>query len=976
MFKIEMRRSALAVMGAAMAAALLPVNARAQLETAPIAQRALPLDGEVVGPGYTRVYREERLHLTPDRLNAMLAAGKSPRLDPATGEQIVQTFTDHLPAGWILEAPTALPAGAKIDSFGNPIINDTPGLPAWAQRDVNALRAAIVQSRDDVARERAAGRDAREAEGIFGNFIAQAITRAIPIDDLVNIDDPRFVNASVAAAILGYLHFYENIRFVNQEVFHYTYTRTAYPARIAAFASRFGSSLAAIQSLDPAGYSSRATNCYTRTTFARGFTNLSGQTDIWVANGFDDSSADIATGLDAFYFLACDDRDNNSSVRVSTNGYITFFQQGGGTLDGTNFTNDPIPAPDDPDGFIAPWWDDLVVATAQGSTDRVSYKTEGAIDSRVFTVEWISVSRLNGDATDFHYFQVKLYETSGIIELHYGLDVSAWQADALDSATTGLENYAGTAGDCGVDCTNTRAAPPPNDYRFTPLRSANDLCADAQEVIEGARITADLLSASPDGNANCGDSSNNRDLWYVFNALCNGTLTVSACGSRDIGGAGLGVDTVLSAHSACPGTVANQLACDDDAGATGCSGNDAVISVPVTVGQRVLIRATHFGDIAFRIGNGQIALAFDFTPTTAPANDACSNAIVVGGNATVNGSLACATNDGAVDCGSSETNADVWYTFIAPCHGTLAANLCGSRDLGGVNAGTDTVLSFHSGCPGTIGNEIVCNDDGFATGCNTLDSAASAVLDAGQRVWIRVSHFGSGTFRIGNGRFVLHTIFTPDAPANDLCANATLMPGNTGSTTGELFCATSDGPGGCGAPASNRDVWYRWHNNANRAGRITFNTCGTNDSLGTDLGMDTVLNALNSCATGAIGCNDDGSPRCAGALGNQYDSRLTVVVGANRNILLRVSHFSTSISDGRFNLHWNFNPCVADFDDGSGAGTPDGGVTLDDLLYYLDLLQAGDPAADVDDGSGLGIADGGVTLDDLLFFLEHFEAGC
>jgi len=32
--------------------------------------------------------------------------------------------------------------------------------------------------------------------------------------------------------------------------------------------------------------------------------------------------------------------------------------------------------------------------------------------------------------------------------------------------------------------------------------------------------------------------------------------------------------------------------------------------------------------------------------------------------------------------------------------------------------------------------------------------------------------------------------------------------------------------------------------------------------------------------------------------------------------------------------------------------------------------------ADLDDGSGTGSPDGGVDIDDLLFFLERFEAGC
>ncbi len=68
--------------------------------------------------------------------------------------------------------------------------------------------------------------------------------------------------------------------------------------------------------------------------------------------------------------------------------------------------------------------------------------------------------------------------------------------------------------------------------------------------------------------------------------------------------------------------------------------------------------------------------------------------------------------------------------------------------------------------------------------------------------------------------------------------------------------------------------------------------------------------------------------------------------------------------------------CVADYDDGSGTGTPDGGVTIDDLIYYLGVFEAGGTCADVDDGSNTGTTDGGVTIDDLIYFLTRFEAGC
>ncbi len=68
--------------------------------------------------------------------------------------------------------------------------------------------------------------------------------------------------------------------------------------------------------------------------------------------------------------------------------------------------------------------------------------------------------------------------------------------------------------------------------------------------------------------------------------------------------------------------------------------------------------------------------------------------------------------------------------------------------------------------------------------------------------------------------------------------------------------------------------------------------------------------------------------------------------------------------------------CIADVDDGTGTGTPDGGVDIADLLYYLSLFEAGNLDADVDDGTGTGTPDNGVDISDLLYFLVRFGAGC
>lgn len=68
--------------------------------------------------------------------------------------------------------------------------------------------------------------------------------------------------------------------------------------------------------------------------------------------------------------------------------------------------------------------------------------------------------------------------------------------------------------------------------------------------------------------------------------------------------------------------------------------------------------------------------------------------------------------------------------------------------------------------------------------------------------------------------------------------------------------------------------------------------------------------------------------------------------------------------------------CIADVDDGSGTGARDGGVGIEDLIYYLTQYETGSLPADVDDGNGSGFPDGGVGIEDLLFYLTRYDSGC
>lgn len=114
---------------------------------------------------------------------------------------------------------------------------------------------------------------------------------------------------------------------------------------------------------------------------------------------------------------------------------------------------------------------------------------------------------------------------------------------------------------------------------FAPL---NDECSGVYLLQNPAEIVGDTFGATDDGDSTCGSSSTSPDAWFSYKVGCAGTLTIDTLGSS--------YDTVLSVHSACPGTLANQIACDDDS----AGGNSALVTVPVAAGQTVFVRVAGF----------------------------------------------------------------------------------------------------------------------------------------------------------------------------------------------------------------------------------------------------------------------------------------------------------------------------------------------------------------------------------------------
>jgi hypothetical protein len=110
---------------------------------------------------------------------------------------------------------------------------------------------------------------------------------------------------------------------------------------------------------------------------------------------------------------------------VSSNGYLTFG------IDGTDFSNDPIPNATDPNDIICPFWDDLS-PNIGGSIHYLSTSTQ-------FIVQYTNIPRWS-DGSSLMTFQVILNDDGSILFQYYSM------VGLLHYSTIGIENATGDDG--------------------------------------------------------------------------------------------------------------------------------------------------------------------------------------------------------------------------------------------------------------------------------------------------------------------------------------------------------------------------------------------------------------------------------------------------------------------------------------------------------------------------------------------------
>ncbi|MEO1271225.1 MAG: hypothetical protein AAFX99_24300, partial [Myxococcota bacterium] len=106
-------------------------------------------------------------------------------------------------------------------------------------------------------------------------------------------------------------------------------------------------------------------------------------------------------------------------------------------------TNLTVPSPTGINGFIAPFWDDLVPGISSDAGIYVG--SRGTAPSREFVVQWQEVG-LAADPSASLTFQVVLREQDGRALIHYGPMRTSDPTSLGASATIGAENYDGTGG--------------------------------------------------------------------------------------------------------------------------------------------------------------------------------------------------------------------------------------------------------------------------------------------------------------------------------------------------------------------------------------------------------------------------------------------------------------------------------------------------------------------------------------------------
>jgi len=276
------------------------------------------------------------------------------------------------------------------------------------------------------------------------------------------------------------------------------------------------------------------------------------------------------------------------------------------------------------------------------------------------------------------------------------------------------------------------------------------------------------------------------------------------------------------------------------------------------------------------------------TVTPQPPNDMFANATAISGTSgqTTGSNVGATKESGEPSHAGNAGGASVWWCWTAPASGQATINTNGSS--------FDTLLGVYTGS--SVGSlTLVASDDDGGDGTQSLVTFNAV---SGTTYRIAVDGYGGVT-----GNITLNWSLIPSAPPNDMFANAAVISGTSGQTTGSNVGATKEpGEPSHAGNSGGASVWWYW--TAPTSSETTIDTFGSS--------FDTLLAVYTGSSVGSltpIASNDD-----SGSLQSQVT--FTAVSGTTYRIAVDGYNGAT----GNIILNWGLiadldGDCVVDFAD-------------------------------------------------------------
>ncbi len=499
---------------------------------------------------------------------------------------------------------------------------------------------------------------------------------------------------------------------------------------------------------------------------------------------------------------------STTTIYVSTNGWMSFINQGG-SLPNNNLTSTP--------GIIAPLWDDLKVAAA----GNINWKITGGATTRRLIVEWNQMLWDHNATIQALSFQVTLYDagnsTPNVIDfkfLNNGTGTTNIN-NGSGGASSGLSGFCtgdfysyqfppGAGAPLKTSEVNSLNSHPVASQisKHTPTVHPNDECATAEPMtfnpslplnsILGTTLHSTQSAISLPG---CGGLSSTNDVWVTFtkpSGITNFEIFTDSVDCRGAATHAVGMEV----YTACGGAA---ISCN--LGGTGPASTNATSYLNLT-GQPCASQ-----DYWIRIYSKDAAYRGYFRFNIRPPGRDCNYANDISGccssasfSYTSPAGLSACGFENNVDsnaaCGSLSQRGEDYVFKFTPC-----ATMCATLSLTGTTAGANPGMFLYANSP--CGGGAVCRGNISTSGGGTL-TFANTILVAGITYYIVIDNDSGGATPCLNNWALTINGAIPTPASYDNCAapvniTVAVASGCVGATDYTNSCATPS-PVGAGYP--------------------------------------------------------------------------------------------------------------------------------------------------------------------------------